>query len=357
MPVVDADAHVDECEDTWEFIPKGYERYKPFTVVQAVPDQATGQPRGYNRFWCIDGAFALRRIRNDERTATVMETRELRDVAARLRDMDQLGIHYQVCYPTLFLMTPTEKPEAEYALTHAYNRWMGSKWAESNNRLRWVAMLPLLSPDKAIEEMRWARNNGAVGISKKGVECGDRIASDPYFFPIYQEAQDLDLPVCFHVGVGRAEWMDTNFKHLNPWFISLSAIDAFLSLVLGNIPDKFPKLRFGFIEAMSSWIPYALSDLRARDERTQWLQPFNMKSNIFDEGNFFVACQTVEDLPYIMKYTGDGCLVAGTDYTHADQSAEIETLNIIKRMGDDGYISQEQARKIREDNGLKLYGL
>jgi len=357
MTVVDADAHVDETEETWEHIPKGYERYKPFTVVQAIADEVSGQPKGYNRFWCIDGTFALRRIRNDERTRTVRETRELIDVGARLRHMDQLGIDSQVCYPTLFLMTPSEKPEAEYALTHAYNRWMGSKWAESKNRIRWVAMLPMLSPDKAIEEMRWARKNGACGISKKGIECGDRVASDPYFFPIYKEAEDLDLAVCIHVGNGRVEWMDTNVKHLSPWFFSLSAIDAFLSLTLANIPDKFPKLRFGIIEAMSSCIPYALSDLRARDERTQWLMPFNMKSNVLEEGNFYVGCQTVEDLPYIMKHAGDGCLVAGTDYTHADQSAEIETLNIIHNMGEEGYITQEQARKIREDNAMKLYGI
>jgi len=64
MPVVDADAHVDETDETWEYLPKGYERYKPFTVVEAAEGQAM-TPRGYNRFWCIDGTFWLRRNRDD----------------------------------------------------------------------------------------------------------------------------------------------------------------------------------------------------------------------------------------------------------------------------------------------------
>ncbi|PZC45662.1 MAG: putative metal-dependent hydrolase, TIM-barrel fold [Chloroflexi bacterium] len=357
MPVVDADAHVDETDETWEYLPKGYERYKPFTVVEAAEGQAM-TPRGYNRFWCIDGTFWLRRNRDDERTGTVVETRELLDIDARLRHMDELGIDIQVCYPTLFLWTPSEKPEVEYALTYAYNRWMGAKWAESNNRLRWVAMLPMFSPDKAIEEMRWAREHGACAIYRKGVEAGLRSASDPYFFPIYKEAEALDMAVCFHTGVGSSQWSNTKVTHLSPWFGSLVPIDAFLSLVIGEIPDKFPKLRWGFIEAMSSWIPYALADLQARDERpTTSTGPFNFTLDVFKEGQFFVACQTVEDLPYILQRTGDGCLVAGTDYTHADQSAEIQTLNIIRTMGDEGYITADQARKIREDNAVKLYAL
>mgnify|MGYP001499972194 CR=1 FL=1 len=46
----------------------------------------------------------IRRWRDDVRTGTVQATRELVDVEARLRDMDELNIDVQVLYPTLFLL-------------------------------------------------------------------------------------------------------------------------------------------------------------------------------------------------------------------------------------------------------------
>ena len=47
----------------------------------------------------------------------------------------------------------------------------------------------------------------------------------------------------------------------------MPAIHAFHSLILHGIPAKFPKLRFGFIEAGASWVPFVLYDLRRRLER------------------------------------------------------------------------------------------
>ena len=104
MPVIDADAHVDETEDTWSYIDEAHKRYTPVTVMQDPASAGGTQPQGYNRYWCVDGRFLVRRVRDDKRTETTVETRELLDVPARLRHMDELGIDVQVCYPTTFLL-------------------------------------------------------------------------------------------------------------------------------------------------------------------------------------------------------------------------------------------------------------
>ena len=70
-----------------------------------------------------------------------------------------------------------------------------------------------------------------------------------------------------------------------------------------------------------------------------------------------MACQTVEDLPYIIRHCGEDNLVAGTDYSHADQSAEIRTLSELRTMGEDGTITGRQAEKILQDNPAAFYGL
>ena len=45
-------------------------------------------------------------------------------------------------------------------------------------------------------------------------------------------------------------------------------LHAFRDFVLNQIPDMFPKLRFGFIEASASWIPLLDPQVAARQHQT-----------------------------------------------------------------------------------------
>ena len=112
MGIIDADTHIDETDDTWEYMTGDDLRFKPTTQYPANPDP-TKVP---TRYWLIDGRRQLRFIRGDEESGTVVESRELLDVQVRLKHMDQLGTDIQVIYPTVFLMEATEKPEVASAL-------------------------------------------------------------------------------------------------------------------------------------------------------------------------------------------------------------------------------------------------
>jgi len=96
---VDVDAHIDESEATWEYLDDGARRFKPTTLDPGGPT-APGDARPH-RLWVIDGNIRLRRWRDDKRTGTVQITRELIDVHARLRHMDELRVDVQVLYPTV----------------------------------------------------------------------------------------------------------------------------------------------------------------------------------------------------------------------------------------------------------------
>src|SRR5205085_5687482 len=82
--IIDADTHVDETEDTWEYMEPGEQHLKPTTGFPPNPDPT----RPASRYWLIDGHRQPRFIRNDTGTHTTVQTRELMDVEARLRDMD-----------------------------------------------------------------------------------------------------------------------------------------------------------------------------------------------------------------------------------------------------------------------------
>lgn len=161
--VIDADTHVDETEDTWRYLRETELQFKPATVFPKNLDPKLPPAR----YWLIDGKRQIRFIRNDQETGTTVETRELLDVAARIRDMDRLGTAIQVIYPTLFLMEATERPEVSTALRRSYNRWLADRCAESGGRLRWVCLPPLYDVKEMISELRFAKEHGACGVLKK----------------------------------------------------------------------------------------------------------------------------------------------------------------------------------------------
>jgi len=345
---IDVDAHVDETEATWGYLEPGEEGLRPISLdpgVATVPGDA--RP---HRLWLIDGQPKLRRWRDDKRTGTTVETRELRDIASRLRDMDDLRIDVQVLYPTMFLGGFTARQEVELALTRSYNRWMAAATEKSNGRIRWVALMPMMSIGEAVAELRWARDHGACGLLKKGSECG-RSSSDPYFFPLYEEASSLDMPVCIHTGTGNPP-SDGIGLDLGGRF---NAISAFTDLVISDVPSQFPDLRVGWIETGASWVPFLHADLMAKNLKRTFL-PFDLKQDLFRRNRFYVACDSTDDIPYILQFGTEDSLLVGTDYTHADQSAELEALDIIEQKAASGAFSEDVARKIVQDNPRRFYG-
>lgn len=354
--LVDADTHVDETERTWEYADESERALMPVCLETAGDSFVPGDARAH-RLWMYSGEFRLRRYRDDRRTGTVRETRELLDVDARLRHMDELGTDVQVLYPTMFLSSPTARPHIELALSRSYNRWLADVTQRSGGRLRWVAVLPLLSLERALEELRFAKDHGACGVLKRGVECGDRVASDPYFHPLYELAAQLDIPICIHTGNGNPAYPDTTATFRTaPLRTSLPVLAAFSSLVIDDVPSRFPGLRFGFIEAGASWIPYLLHDLAAKAKRQSSLG-LNLRRDLLRTSRFYVTCDTTDDLPYILSYGAEDSLMIGSDYTHADQSAEIDAPKIIQRMGETGQISEVAAQKIIDSNARRFYGL
>src|SRR5437870_10611685 len=119
MQVIDCDAHIDETEATWDFLGQDALAYKPTTGYPANPDPI----RPPTRYWLIDGHRQPRLHRDDRRSQTTVETRELLDPMARVRHMDELGTDIQVIYPTMFLVGVTDSAGPEVAVKRSYNRW------------------------------------------------------------------------------------------------------------------------------------------------------------------------------------------------------------------------------------------
>jgi predicted TIM-barrel fold metal-dependent hydrolase len=356
LPIIDADAHVIETERTWDYLEPSEQKFRP--LLYACPDQPGQQ------YWVVDGkirGFRFRTLSEQQlqdfsdvsgrNMQTPQAARELDDVDLRLKHMDSLDIDVQVMHNTFWIEQVSERPEIETALCRSWNRWMGEIWRKSNNRLRWSCVTPVLAMNEAIAEVKTAKENGAVAVCLRPLE-GNRHLTDPYYYPLYETASNLDLPIAVHIANGNPANCDL---YRNPPVSRFATfrqptVTSCLDVLLSEIPSVFPKLRWGYIETSAQWVPWIYNEVMLRTKTSGRKLP----EDVFGEYNIFVTCQTNDDVPYILRYSGKHCLLIGTDYGHTDPSSEMDA--IIEFQRQEG-VSPEDKERILSLNPSKLYGL
>ena len=247
--IVDADAHVVETEHTWDFLDSSEKKFRPQLF------SSTDNPN--MQYWFVEGksvGFRPPTLTEQELIAlsketgrelkTAPEARELKDVELRLKHMDKLGIDVQMLFNTLWIARVADKAEVEIALCKSWNRWMAEVWKQGKNRLRWSCVVPAMTLSEALQQMRYAKENGAVAVSLRPFE-DDKHLVEPYFYPIYEEATRLNMAVAVHIANGSPQLMD-QFK---PRYDRMGGFAQFriptvitcLSLMMSDVPKTFPK--------------------------------------------------------------------------------------------------------------------
>ena len=340
MAVIDSDAHVVETERTWEFMEDFESSFKPEVVVPKAG--------GDREYWMVEGRTFAKNSNIGKDTPD--EAREMSDIDSRLAHMDELGVDVHVLYPTIFLRPLTRRPDTEGALCKSYNRSLADIWRKGGGRLRWVVLPPVMSLDKVIEELQFGKENGACGVYMRSAD-GDRRLSDSYYAPMYQEAAKLDLPICVHASTGNFGMYDLFSQDSGFSQFKLPVVGAFHDLLMKGTPEKYPDLRWAFIEVSSQWIPYALNDLELRFRRIgkEWLGKDTLREN-----RMYVACQTSDDIAYVVDSVGDENIIIGTDYGHNDTSSELIAL---RKLREDAKIDPATVDKFLDRNAKTLYAL
>jgi predicted TIM-barrel fold metal-dependent hydrolase len=349
---IDADAHVTETEDTWSYLEAHEEGFRPILVgSDKRPDQ---------QYWLLNdkvvgfrfGSKTAQELEElSQKTGRDMNTsagaRELARVDLRLEHMDQLGIDIQVLHNTLWIEQVTNRPEAELALCRSYNRWLADTWARGKGRLRWSCMPPVLSIPEAIKEARWCREHGSVGICLRPLE-GDHHLTDSYFFPLYEEAERLDMPITVHIGNGNPANIDL-VRHSPFWRFRSPTVSACYAYLQSHVPETFPRLRVGFIEAGAQWLVWVLEGAT----RNIGL-PKSALPEVLARKRVWVTCEYEDHLPYLIPHAGEDNLIIGTDYGHTDPFSNVRALKIFVDRPD---LSDRVKKKIISDNALAFYGL
>jgi len=354
--IVDADAHVVETEHTWDYLDPSEKKFRPQLFQSADNPNA--------QYWFVEGksiGFRPPTLTEQELIAlskstgrelnTAPEARELRDVELRLNHMDKLGIDVQILFNTMWIARVADKAEAEIALCKSWNHWMADLWKQGKNRLRWSCVVPAMTINDAIQQMRFAKENGAVAVSLRPFE-DDRHLVDPYFYPIYEEATRLNFAVAVHIANGSPQLLD-QFK---PRYDKMGGFAQFriptvitcLSLMMSEVPQQFPKLRWAFVEASAQWVPWVVKEATRRTG-SKGYPDLPLK-----EFRIYVTTETNDDFDFVLRYAGEDNLVIGTDYGHTDASSEVDAIDIFRG---NNSLPETTKKKILDDNPRALYTL
>jgi predicted TIM-barrel fold metal-dependent hydrolase len=368
--VVDADAHVEECEETFSepFLPAEFQPRRPRVVgtngraFWMVEDQLF--PKLQGRACHIVGtpnAHGGVRTEISRLKPETIESMEMRDLAQRSREMRQEGIGLQVIYPTLFL-GPRMSADGRLltALYRAYNGWIARRCAERAAEFKWMAIVPLHDVGDAVREVERAKALGAVGIMIPGT-AEDRLLDDPGLLPFWEATAGVELPVSVHVA-----WSCPSLNNLYTSLFASATVPfvfptfaAFVSIVAGGILDRFPTLRVAFLEAGCEWVPFWVARMEhfyefAAERVPRALPAAKRKpSEYLRSGQIYVSCE-VEDrlLPYVCDLMGEDYLFFASDIPHSDRMHD-SAAYFLRRTD----LTDPVKWKILRDNARRFYRL
>jgi len=362
--IVDTDCHQMEPAEMWaEYIDEGFKEAAP--GVREISGRKILAVEGES-FVCEDKypfstpGFLAALTKGMERFEA--NRRVGFDPASRLGDMEREGVDVQVIYPTTggqLLGREFHDPELLAACCRAYNDWSRAYCQADPERLRWAAMLPIQDPALAIEEAKRSAAAGAVSYYVRPNPMLGRHLGDSAYFPLWEEIERLDRPVCIHDSGSPhvPSFGDRMETHTSGHMVAhpFEAMNAMMSFIWFGVFEKFPKLTVVHVEADAGWVPYWLQRMEQHYEFSGNAEhPDLAKSpSEYFRRNVFVACRGDErTLPAAVELVGDENLTFNTDYPHPDGTWPWG----LDAMGKQP-IPEESKRRILWDNPARAFRL
>jgi predicted TIM-barrel fold metal-dependent hydrolase len=333
VPIVDADAHVNEPPDLWQTrVPARWRDRAPKVLHTDDGD-----------FWSFEDG---KRSRALGLTATAglsypqfrpegLRYSEIRpgsfEPKARLADLDVDGIWAQVLYPSVTLSGArlyADERELQIACVQAYNDWLAEFCDGGEGRLIGQAILPTTGVDDAVAEMQRAVALGHRGVVISAFPNGT-LDAKPEDAPFWALVEELAVPVAVHIGSfvpsrPGMKWPDTHELS----FLGITgaakagsqALPVACSLIFSGIFEQFPALKVVLVESNIGWIPTLLEQLDDMFLRYRWFTGATekmraMPSELFHRNLW--ATFMVDTVGMELRYRMNGRhLLWSTDYPH-----------------------------------------
>jgi len=263
------------------------------------------------------------------------------DMQVRRRDARKEGIDKQMIFPTGIDIATRNAGALGAALARCYNDWVAKLVKGNEDMFLPCAAVPAGCPDEMAPEL--TRCVRELGFKAGHLACymGPRNLDDPVFFPYYEAAQALDVPLMCHPNsVGELTNRFDNFFKLHIMGRPTNCTTALVALVAGGVFERFPKLRVVFFECSTEWMLYWMHRM---DDDYEWASEFaqqtggialKMLPSEYIKRNCYVTCEADERyLANAVAELGAGRICMATDYPHFDSKFP-ETVSSIQARSD-----------------------
>jgi predicted TIM-barrel fold metal-dependent hydrolase len=304
----------------------------------------------------------------------VLETRTDNDVgpAEWIAFLDEVGISQTVVYPTRALaMGHVRDNDFGVALARAYNEWLAETYvSHPSGRFSGVAVLPLLTPDRAVAELRHAVE--VLGLKAGLINANGlpRPLGSREYWPLYEEAERLGCPLSFHGGSHDGLGLDdlNVYAPIHALGHPSSLLIALGGLVFNRVYERFPGLKTAYLEGGSAWVLVALERFAESARAFPTHNPngdvlalpegVGVDDHILElirDGRIVIGCEGGEhDLGYVSERVGRAPFMYSSDFPHeVDAASCAHELKELDELG----LGDEATRAILAGNARAFYGL
>ena len=339
----DADAHIMEPAD-WLIThadPAWRERMPRVFIESLSPEEGEDRDLADARRLHADPDY-----RADD-AAQIMLRKNFRATGSFLSEdrplaVDLIGVCSQLMFNTftnahLAEAEQTDPPLAE-AMARAHNRAM-VEFCDVDPRLLPTCYVPLADLSRAGGLAEEAIAMGAAALLVASACPAGHSPSHIGLDPVWAAAQEAGVPIVFHVGgtgpLLSPRYFDNglppvpdfhggaeNFRSVDYMAIPYWPMQTLSTLVIDGVLDRFPRLRFGFVELGASWLPGLMRNLdaswtafRRNEERLQRLS--DRPSEILRR-QVRVTPYPHEDTGWIVEQAGREMCLFSSDYPHVE---------------------------------------
>ena len=248
--------------------------------------------------------------------------------------------HFDACGLEFGILNPGSSlgfgliPDPDYAaaICTAVNDAFFEEWAGVDERFRLAITVAPNDPHRAAKEIRRLGSHPqaaqAYMASASPMPYGNR-----YYWPIYEAAAEMGLPVAIHPGTEGAgiSGPATPAGYPSRYFewhtvLVCNYIGQLVSLVTEGVFQQFPSMKFVMVEGGVSWIPPILwrfdKNWKALRATTPWLD--RLPSEVIAD-HIRVTTQPIEEAPrrehlheILAMFPAERMVMFSSDYPHWD---------------------------------------
>jgi predicted TIM-barrel fold metal-dependent hydrolase len=186
----------------------------------------------------------------------------------RYERMDELGIDFSILYPSLgLLVAHIDDQDLRRIACRAFNQYTADIHGEYRDRMTPAAIIPMHTPDEAIEELEYSVNSlGMKVILLASYVRRPLLGTDTWldtygidslhdYDSVWAKCLELKVVPTFHsTGIGwgsRTSVSNYIYNHIGSFAAVGEAVCK--SLFLGGVTRRFPQLKFVFLEGGVGW--------------------------------------------------------------------------------------------------------